>query len=55
MSRVGYQLVLVYQRMEFYVDGERGSGVGGRETGVGGRESGGSSRESWEVKREKSE
>ena len=56
MSRVGYQLVLVYQRMEFYVDGERGSGVGGRETGVGGRESGGSSRESGVVggqKREK--
>ena len=28
MRSAGYQLVLVYQRMEFYVDGERESGVG---------------------------
>jgi len=30
MRSAGYQLVLVYQRMEFYVDGERESGVRGR-------------------------
>ena len=41
MRSAGYQLVLVYQRMEFYVDGERGSGV--RSQGSG------------EVKGEKSE
>ena len=37
MSRVGYQLVLVYQRMEFYVDGKRESGVGSQGAVVGGR------------------
>jgi len=37
MRSAGYQLVLVYQRMEFYVDAERESGVRGRESGVGGR------------------
>jgi len=30
MRSAGYQLVLVYQRMEFYVDAERESGVRGR-------------------------
>jgi len=30
MRGAGYQLVLVYQRMEFYVDAERESGVRGR-------------------------
>jgi len=30
MRSAGYQLVLVYQRMELYVDGERESGVKGR-------------------------
>jgi len=30
MKSAGYQLVLVYQRMEFYVDAERESGVRGR-------------------------
>jgi len=30
MRRVGYQLELVYQKMEFYVDAERESGVRGR-------------------------
>ena len=30
MGGAGYQLVLVYQRMEFYVDAERESGVRGR-------------------------
>jgi hypothetical protein len=30
MISAGYQLVLVYQRMEFYVDAERESGVRGR-------------------------
>ena len=35
MRSAGYQLELVYQRMEFYVDGERGSGDGKRESGVG--------------------
>ena len=30
MRSAGYQLELVYQRMEFYVDGGRGTGVGGR-------------------------
>jgi len=30
MRSTGYQLVLVYQRMEFYVDAERESGVRGR-------------------------
>jgi hypothetical protein len=34
MRSAGYQLALVYQRMEFYVDGERESGVGGRESVV---------------------
>ena len=30
MRSAGYQLVLVYQRMEFYVDAERESGIRGR-------------------------
>jgi hypothetical protein len=33
MRGAGYQLVLVYQRMEFYADGERESGVGGQGSG----------------------
>ena len=35
MRSAGYQLALVYQRMEFYVDGKRGSGVGGQWSVVG--------------------
>jgi len=37
MRSGGYQLELVYQRMEFYVDGERESGVGGQGSGVRGQ------------------
>jgi hypothetical protein len=44
MRSAGYQLVLVYQRMEFYVEGKRESGVRGRESGVRGRESEGRGR-----------
>ena len=33
MRSAGYQLELVYQRMEFYVNGERESGVGSQESG----------------------
>jgi hypothetical protein len=33
MRSAGYQLVLVYQRMEFYVDAERESGVGSQGSG----------------------
>ena len=33
MRSEGYQLVLVYQRMEFYVDAERESGVGSQGSG----------------------
>jgi hypothetical protein len=43
MRSAGFQLVLVYQRMEFYVSAEtRGqiTGVRGRESGVGSQESG---------------
>jgi hypothetical protein len=34
LGKSGYRLELVYDRMEFYVDGKRGSGEGSRGSGV---------------------
>jgi len=40
LRREGYRLKLVWQNLEFYVDGRRGSGLGGRGTRAGSEESG---------------